>query len=429
VDGRSRIREIALCTARHSALALLDCLDLAVLLPRIHQSPPGTPRPIPAHLRALLEELGPTFMKLGQVLSTRADLVPPSFESELSRLQDSGPTVPFEDITAAVERALGVPMTDAYREFDPVPIAAASLGQVHAAVLHDGSDVVVKVRRPGVVDAIDVDLRIMERLAHVATRRSRLVARYDAEGLVREFQTTLRGELDYVKEAKNAETIALEFADNDDVRVPRIFWDATRSSVITEERIRGFKIDDFRALDAARIDRVAVARRFADAYLSMVFVCGLFHADPHPGNVFVDAAGRIGFVDFGMVGTVEPTARRGLGTVLLALVAMDAAQMADGLLHLGIACDDIDRPALERDLARMLARYAHLPLEHLHLGPLLAELMSVVRAHRLLLPSDLALLLKTVMMCEGVAAQLDPSFELVPLLVPFAAQLTGEILG
>jgi ubiquinone biosynthesis protein len=429
VDGRSRIREIVISATRHSALALIDCLDLSVLLPWIHRAPPGTPRPVPAHLRALLEDLGPTFMKLGQVLSTRADLVPPSFESELARLQDSGPTVPFEKIKAAVEHALGAPLHDVYRDFDPVPIAAASLGQVHAAVLHDASDVVVKVRRPGVVEAIDVDLRILERLAHAVTRRSRLAARYDVDGLVREFATTLRAELDYVKEAKNAETIALEFANNDDVRVPRVYWDATRPSLITEERIRGTKIDDVRALDAANIERVDVARRFADAYLSMVFVCGLFHADPHPGNVFVDAAGRIGFVDFGMVGTVERSTRRGLGTVMLALVAMDATQMADGLLHLGIACDDIDRPALERDLARMLARYAHLPLEQLHLGPLLAELMNVVRAHRLLLPSDLALLLKTVMMCEGVAAQLDPSFQLVPLLVPFAARLTAEISG
>jgi ubiquinone biosynthesis protein len=295
--------------------------------------------------------------------------------------------------------------------------------------LHDGSDVVVKVRRPGVVEAIEVDLHILQRLAHTATQHSRLAARYDLDGLAREFQTTLRGELDYLKEAHNAETIAAEFASNEHVHVPRVHWDATRRSLITEERIRGVKIDDLSALDAANIDRADVARRFADAYLSMVFVCGLFHADPHPGNVFVDPNGRIGFVDFGMVGTVEPATRRGLGTVMLALVAMDAAQMADGLLHLGIACDDIDRPALERDLARMLARYAHLPLEQLHLGPLLAELMSVVRKHRLLLPSDLALLLKTVMMCEGVAAQLDPSFQLVPLLVPFAARLTDEVAG
>jgi ubiquinone biosynthesis protein len=426
VNGRSRLREIAFGAARHSALALLDCLDLSVLLPRIHRAPPGTPRPIPAHLRALLEDLGPTFMKLGQVLSTRADLVPPSFESELSRLQDSGPTVPFSEITTAVERALGAPLRDMYREFDPVPIAAASLGQVHAAVLHDGSDVVVKVRRPGVVEAIEVDLHILQRLARTATHRSRLAARYDLDGLAREFATTLRAELDYVREGRNAETIATEFASNEDVRVPRVYWDATRPSVITEERIRGDKIDDTSALDAANIDRVDVARRFADAYLAMVFVCGLFHADPHPGNVFVDTKGRIGFVDFGMVGTVEPATRRGLGTVLLALVAMDAAQMADGLLHLGIACDDIDRPALERDLARMLARYAHLPLEHLHLGPLLAELMSVVRKHRLLLPSDLALLLKTVMMCEGVAAQLDPAYELIPHLLPYAARLATD---
>ena len=191
--------------------------------------------------------------------------------------------------------------------------------------------------------------------------------------------------------------------------------------MLTEQRIRGVKIDDVRALDAAGVDRAAIARVFADAYLSMVFAHGFFHADPHPGNVFVDPEERIAFVDFGMVGTVTPHISHGLGAILLALVASDAASMADGLLHLGVATDDVDRPALERELASLIARYAHLPLEHLKVGPLLVELMSVVRAHRLRLPSDLALLLKTVMMCEGVAAQLDPGFELVPLLVPYAS--------
>ena len=196
--------------------------------------------------------------------------------------------------------------------------------------------------------------------------------------------------------------------------------------MITEERIRGIKVDDVRTLDAAGLDRTEVARTFADAYLSMVFVHRFFHADPHPGNVFVEREGRIGFVDFGMVGSVGTRTGRGLSTILLALIATDPVRMADGLLGLGIARDDVDRTALESDLGRLLERYSRLPLEQLQLRLVLADLMKVVRAQRLRLPSDIALLLKTVMMCEGVAAQLDPKFELVPVLLPYAAQLAVD---
>ena len=363
------------------------------------------------------------FMKLGQVLSTRPDLVPPDYEAELARLQDSAPAVPPREIVATVEAALGRPLCEAFARFELVPIAAASIGQAHAATLPDGSDVVVKVRRPGVIDQVNIDLDLLNRLADIAARRSTLAARYDPRGLAHEFGATLLDELDYMREGRNAELVAAGFGDDRRVHVPKVFWDYTRVDVITEERVRGIKIDDLHALDASGVDRATVARTFADAYLSMVFVLGFSHADPHPGNIFVESTQRIGFVDFGMVGSVTPQVSRGLSIILLALVATDAARMADGLLRLGIACEDVNRPTIERDLARFLEHHAGTPLEQLHVGPLLAELMSVVRSHRLRLPRDVALLLKTVMMCEGVAAQLDPEFELVPLLIPYANKL------
>jgi ubiquinone biosynthesis protein len=291
--------------------------------------------------------------------------------------------------------------------------------------LHDGTDVVVKVRRPNVDDSIEVDLELIEKFAAIAGRRA-FLDRYDPVGLAREFRITMSGELDYVREAHNADAVAAAFADEPRVHIPRIVWSHTCDGVITEERVRGSKIDDRDAIDATGADPAAVARAFAEAYLSMVFVQRLFHADPHPGNVFVERDGRIAFVDFGMVGVVSETTRLGLGKVLLALVAVDVTQMADGLFDLGIAGVSIDRAAFERDLDRFLQRHAFVPLEQLRIGPLLNDMMSVVRKHRLRMPSDLALLLKTVMMCEGVAAALDPGFELVPLLVPYAARLTVE---
>ncbi len=410
----------------HGLGSLADLLDLRRLLPAGHEPSASTSSPGPVHLRRALEDLGPTFMKLGQVLSTRPDLVAPRYESELSLLQDSAPRVSTREIVLAIETAFGRPATALFDRFDDVPLAAASIGQVHAATLPDGSDVVVKVRRPRVVEQVMIDLELLNRLAAAAARRSSIAQRYDPVGLAHEFGTTLLAELDYQREGRNADLISAGFADHEYVDVPKVFWDFTCANVITEARVRGIKIDDLPALDAAGLDRSEIAQRFADAYLSMVFVHRFFHADPHPGNIFVGDDGRIGFVDFGMVGSVGARAGSGLGEILLALVATDPTRMVDGLLGLGVACEDVDRVAFEGDLARFLEQYSHLPLEQLHVRFLLADLMSVVRARRLRLPSDIALLLKTVMMCEGVAAQLDPKFELVPMLIPYATRLAFE---
>jgi ubiquinone biosynthesis protein len=416
-----RAAEVAAVLMHHGLGSLVDVLDGFMLLPGIHHPPAGSPKVTPVHLRRALEELGPAFVKLGQVLSTRPDLVPPDFEAELSKLQDAAPPVPHDEIVAVAEKELGCSITAAFAHFDPTPIAAASIGQVHAATLANGADVVVKIRRPNVVEQVQLDLALLERLAHVAERRSAIARRYDVTGLAREFDVTLTGELDYQGEANNARVLADAFIDNPGVHIPRIFDEHTCEGVITEERIRGTKIDDLATLDTHGIDRVATARHFADAYLSMVFVRRFFHADPHPGNVFVENDGRVAFVDFGMVGSVSDATGRGLGSILLAVVGCDAAQMTDGFLSLGVANEGLDRAALEHDLSLLLAQYAGHPLQEIQVGPLLSHVMAIVRAHHLRMPTDLALLLKTVMMCEGVAVQLDPSFELVPQLIPYAA--------
>ncbi len=420
-----RVAEVALVLIRHGFESLIDELDLRVLVPRIHPAPAGVPRPGPEHVRRALEELGPTFMKLGQVLSTRPDLVPPELEVELARLQDAAPPVSFPAVRQAVERALDGPLNDLFSRFDAAPIAAASLGQVHAAELPDGTEVVVKVRRPDIVQQIDADLELLQRVAHAAARSSR-AARFDPVGLAREFAATLRTELDYTLEASNAEVIRQSFADDARVHIPAVVAQYTCTEVITEERVFGCKVTDLDALVARGSDLRRVARTLADAYLSMVFEHAFFHADPHPGNIFVEPGDRVAFVDFGMVGSVTPRIGRGLSAVMLALVATDAPQMIEGFLELGIAYDDVDRLALEEDLDSLLRSYSGVPLEQLRIGPMLVDVMAVVRRHALRLPSDLALLLKTVMMCEGVAAQLDPGFLLVPLLVPYASRLAGD---
>ena len=319
-------------------------------------------------------------------------------------------------------KSLGRSPERAFEEFDREPIAAASIGQVHAARLADGREVVVKIRRPGVVAQISVDLALMRRaaraVAHVPAAR-----RFDPVGLALEFERTITAELDYPLEGRNAERIAEHFSGDDGVAAPKVVWDHTSAGVLTETRIRGAKIDDRTAIADAGLDPAAVARAFAHAYLTMVFVHRFFHADPHPGNVFVTETGVIAFVDFGMVGSVDEPTGRGLVAVLTALAATDANRLANALVQLGVATTTADRAGLETDLRDLLDRYGDVELQDLKLTAVINDLMEVVRRRDLHLPSRIALLLKTVVMCEGVAAHLDPSFRLIPLLVPYAAQL------
>ena len=375
-------------------------------------------------VRRALEELGVTFVKLGQVLSTRADLVPPELARELGRLQDDAPPEPPGVVAAVIERELGRPPEEVFASFGPEPIAAASIGQAHGAVLHDGRAVVVKVRRPWAVQQVDVDLAILARLARAAARISRLARRYDVEGLVGVFSSTLRQELDYRAEAAHAARFARMFEGDADVHIPAVVPEASTGAVLTLELVTGTKINDVAALDAAGIDRPAVARRAANTVLRMVFDHGFFHADLHPGNVFVQPDGSLALIDFGMVGTIDPALGATLVQALTAMVARDGTRLVDAVVALGVAGGDTDRRALEADLLVFAERELDRPLGEVSVASLLAAVLSIARRHRLVLPLDLALLARAMAVCEGVGAQLDPSFRLVTALVPYLAGYT-----
>jgi ubiquinone biosynthesis protein len=381
------------------------------------------PNARPLHLRLALEELGTTFIKLGQILSTRADLLPPEYLVELQKLQDSAPPVPYEEIQQAVVTELGQTVEQLFAEFNQVPLAAASIGQAHAAVLWDGTEVVVKVRRPGVVEQVNEDLEILKELAATAGRHLGFAERYDLPGLVEEFSQTLRAELDYIREGHSAERFAANFASDPHIHVPRVFWEVTTSRVLTLERIRGIKINDLEALDEQGTDRRWLAQYATNVVLKMVCEDGFFHADPHPGNFFIEQDGAIALIDFGMVGVLDERTQDLLADLLITINHQDADRLVDVFLDLGVTRQRIDRALVCHDIERLLSSYWGLPLGELKVTALLNDVYSVMRRHHLRLPPNLALLLKTVIMIEGLGVNLDPDFQLTNSLTPYTERL------
>ena len=372
------------------------------------------------NLRLALEELGPTFIKLGQLLSTRADLLSPDYRAELTKLQDAAPAVPSEVVEAIVERELHAPVDAAFASFESSPLACASVGQAHTATLHDGTDVVVKVRRPNVVEDMEQDFEIIRNFAARASRHLRTAASYDVVGLADEFVHTLRAQLDYLDEARNAERFAANFADDPWVQIPRVFPDLTTSRVITLERIRGMKITDLDALEEAGLERHALAERTALIVAKMIFEDGFFHADPHPGNFFIEPTGVVGIVDFGMVGSLDDGLREQLARLLSAFLRQNPGRLADALVALGASTAVVDRARLREDVANLLARYFGRSVGEVSLRSAIGEILEIVRRHRLRVPRDLSLLFTVLIVAEGLVAELDPEFRFAEALAPYA---------
>jgi len=416
---RRREREIVHVLARHGLHLLASILSVEgeVEHERDHRGEPAVPA---RELRSAMEELGPTFMKLGQLLSTRGDLLPLDYRRELAKLQDAAPPAPAEAIQEVLESELSGGVAAAFAAFDARPLAAGSVGEAHAAVLHDGMNVVVKVRRPGVGEIIERDLEIIANLAARATRRSAVAAAFDVIGLAHEFASELRGQLDYLREARNAERFAANFAETEEVHIPRVFWELTSSRVITLERIDGIKITDVEALEAAGIDRAELAGKAAMTMGKMVFVDGFFHGDPHPGNFFVEIGGRLGIIDFGIVGSLDDGLRATTRRILLALYRRDPDRLAAALIGARGTGEPVDREALRDDLAKLIDGYVGRGAGELAVGGLIRAMLDVLRRQRLRLPRDLSLLFRTVLLEEGLVADLDPAFRLVDSLAPYA---------
>jgi ubiquinone biosynthesis protein len=425
-----RYRQIAQVLWHHGFGFLLEQLGLTNLLslPRrmVLRAPPPSPTGLPERFCQALIELGPTFIKFGQLLSTRPDLLPPDFVFALDKLQDTVPSFPATVAIATIETELGRPIDQLFREFSHTPLAAASLGQVHAAVLPTGEQVVVKVQRPDIQGMIATDLAIISDLARLAQERTELGTQYDLVEVVWEFSSMLRSELDYRQEAFNAERFRRNFARNRLVHIPTIYWDYTSSRILTSERLRGVKINDVKALEAAGIDRVRLAHNSTRLILDEVFSHGFFQADPHPGNFFAMSGEVVGAIDFGQVITLDREMTRQLLLLLLALANRNNDDAIRAMERLGMLNRRNITPALRRDLGRFTNRVVDRPLTDLSARETGEELLALVQRHHLHMPGSLAMLLKAVIMMEGIGLQLDPNLDVFAITRPYARRVLTD---
>ena len=446
-QSRARYRRILRFSARH----LASTWWFELVLPRFGLSVIATKtrtrrmQKIARQFHGLAIDLGGLMIKLGQFMSSRLDVLPPEITRELEGLQDEVPAVPFAAIRKLVEAELGVPLETAYASVEPEPLAAASLGQVHRAVLSktDGEisglhNVIIKVQRPGIENIVEVDLSALERVAGWLNRVSLVNRRADVPALMREFSETCLEEIDYLNEALNSERFAENFADNTRVAVPALAWERCSRRVLTQEDVTNIKITDVEALSAAGINPEDVANEFAAVMFDQVFIHGFFHADPHPGNIFIkpvpassDARADwiMTFIDFGMMGTVPPTLGKALRTTVIAAASRDGVGMVEGMRELGVLMPTADTLELERALTKVFERFGGVSFVELQqvdpreFRAFAIEFGDIVRALPFQFPENFLLVLRAISLTSGVCSSVNPQFNIWNAVEPYSAKL------
>lgn len=425
-----RLNEIAGVLVRHGLGELVRRWGLATALEkaghRLHWDHAAdlAQLPPPVQLRQALEELGPTFVKLGQILAGRADMFGPEWIAEFEKLHSHVPALPLDALRAQLREDLGAEPEAVFAWFDPQPLAAASIAQVHRARLADGTEVIVKIRRPGIREVIEADLRLLDRLAALAETELPALAPYRPRQLLREFGRSLQRELDLASECRHAEHLARNMAALPFVQIPRIHWAWTRERVNVQDHVDGIPGHALDQLDGAGLDRKLLARRGAQAVLKMIVEDGFFHADPHPGNVFYLPGNRLAFIDFGMVGHLSLRRRQQLLRLLLGLVQREPQAVVDVLLDWTRDGQPVPQEKLENDVEAFIDQYHGTPLAELSLGRMLMDVTAILRDNRLALPADLALLIKAFITLEGLGRGLDPDFNMADEALPLLRQVT-----
>jgi ubiquinone biosynthesis protein len=380
-------------------------------------------------LRLAFEELGPTFIKLGQILSCRPDILPPVFLKEMSKLQDEVPPFPYRDAVLLIESQLGRPLEELFQSIEKVPVASASLASVFRAVTGAGDEVAIKVQRPGVDRILEADIHILRELAQIAERRMPEVRLFEPTKIIDEFARTVRKEIDFVREGRNIERFGKYFARDGTVHIPRVFWEYTATKVLTTEYIKGIKISDVESLDAAGLDRKTIAFNGASLTLKEVFEYRFFHADPHPGNLFVLDNAVIAPVDFGMTGIIDEEVADNMGLLFTAVLNREVNDLIDILISLGVASEQVDRRGLKAEIIDLLDRYHGVPLKDVNVGKAIEEQMRIIRQYHLKPPTDLVLMARALLVSEGVGRMLYPEFNIVEYARPFAKKVIARGLN
>ncbi len=389
-------------------------------------------------IRNTFLELGPTFIKVGQLFSTRADLFPSEYVEELSKLQDRVPAFSYEQVEAIIQQDLGKTIPELYRSFDPIPLAAASLGQVHKAQLHSGEEVVVKVQRPGLVKLFTIDLEILKGITRYFQNHPNWGRGRDWMGIYEECCRILWEEIEYLNEGRNADTFRRNFRNEDWVKVPRVYWRYTSPRVLTLEYLPGIKISHYEAIEAAGLDRKDLARKGAQAYLQQLLNNGFFHADPHPGNIAVSPEGALIFYDFGMMGQIKPNIRENLMETLFGIAEKNGDRVVTSLVELGALAPVDDMGPVRRSVQYMLDHFMDKPFENQSVTAIADDLYEIAYDQPFRFPATFTFVMRAFSTLEGVGKGLDPEFNFMEVAQPFAMQLmtngkgpdpTNTILG
>jgi ubiquinone biosynthesis protein len=425
-----RYRDVAKVLARHGfgffveEIGLLHMLSLPKrLFKDIEQIDPLT---VGERIRQVIEELGPTYVKIGQIASTRADIISADILHELEKLQDNVPEFPFEEVRRIIEEELGSPLEEVFSTFDEKVIAAASIGQVHRAQLRTGEAVAVKVQRPRIKAMIETDLEILLDLATLAEHRMERMERLQLREVVEEFAKSLRNELDYTIEGRNAEKIAKQFKNDPKIHIPSIHWDYTTRTVLTMEFVEGLKLNQFETLERKGYDRKAIAEQLVQALFHQMLIEGFFHADPHPGNIFLLSDDVISFIDFGMVGRLTLDMKNNFASLVIAMMRQSTESMMKAVLRIGIIPDDVNLPILSNDVDELREKYMDVPMSRISLGEAISDLFVVAFKHQIRIPSDFTMVAKSLLILEGIVENLDPQLSIMDMAEPFGLRLLKE---
>jgi ubiquinone biosynthesis protein len=426
-----RLHEITSVLIRHGLGDIVQRIGVSGILERAGQllqwgaSSESAGREPAERLRLAFQELGPTFVKLGQLLATRVDLFPPDWIREFEQLHSGVAPIPFEALLPGITAALGRSPFDVFADLETSAHGSASIAQVHRARLKDGTPVVLKIRRPGIEGKVHADLRLLGHLAALIESEVPEARRYQPVEIVAHFRRSLERELDFTIEASNVERFAKHFADDPFIVIPRIYPAWTSETLLVQEHIDGIPGTNLEAVEIAGLDKRVLAARGAEAILHMILVDGFFHADPHPGNVFYLPGNRIVMIDFGMVGRLAPRRRREVVDLLAGLAQMEEEPMLDVLLDwAGDAY--VDESRLATDVNELVFEYDNVPLRSIRIGALVRRFAAIVREHSIVLPADLTLMFKALITMEGLGRQYDPEFHIIEHLAPLLRQVLRE---